>query len=193
MLANFMMHVLLLAVFDAIFALNLFRGSIYSIKLMWYSLSIPVVSFAQVLSWPRIRTADTRNAHINTDGTYFVRRRVTQFCRPFSNLLCCASQPHRKCLWVLLSDLVCLLPQDMTPCRTPLVPHHKSVCLTSPQSFTKRVRHRVRCTWCVQVLRSPKEAFAAAMQSWRERCEKMCLSTGWLRWEMTAFSASCDE
>ena len=27
-------------------------------------------------------------------------------------------------------------------------------------------------TWCVQVLRSPKEAFAAAMQSWRERCEK---------------------
>ena len=34
----------------------------------------------------------------------------------------------------------------------------------------------VSCTWCVQVLRSPKEAFAAAMQSWRERCEKcVCL------------------
>ena len=32
------------------------------------------------------------------------------------------------------------------------------------------------CKWCVQVLRSPKEAFAAAMQSWRERCEKcVCL------------------
>ena len=31
-------------------------------------------------------------------------------------------------------------------------------------------------TWCVQVLRSPKEAFAAAMQSWRESCEKcVCL------------------
>ena len=31
-------------------------------------------------------------------------------------------------------------------------------------------------TWCVQVLRSPKEAFAAAMPSWRERCEKcVCL------------------
>ena len=31
-------------------------------------------------------------------------------------------------------------------------------------------------TFCVQVLRSPKEAFAAAMQSWRERCEKcVCL------------------
>ena len=29
---------------------------------------------------------------------------------------------------------------------------------------------------CVQVLRSPKEASAAAMQSWRERCEKcVCL------------------
>ena len=27
-------------------------------------------------------------------------------------------------------------------------------------------------TRCVQVLRSPKEAFAAAMQSWCERCEK---------------------
>ena len=34
----------------------------------------------------------------------------------------------------------------------------------------------VHSTWCVQVLRSPKEAFAAAMQSWRERCEKcVCL------------------
>ena len=33
-----------------------------------------------------------------------------------------------------------------------------------------------RCTWCVQFLRSPKEAFAAAMQSWRERREKcVCL------------------
>ena len=32
------------------------------------------------------------------------------------------------------------------------------------------------CTWCVQVLRSPKEAFAAAMQSWRERCKQyVCL------------------
>ena len=31
-------------------------------------------------------------------------------------------------------------------------------------------------TWCVQVLRSPKEAFAVVMQSWRERCEKcVCL------------------
>ena len=35
---------------------------------------------------------------------------------------------------------------------------------------------KVLNTWCVQVLRSPKEAFAAAMQSWRERCEKcVCL------------------
>ena len=34
----------------------------------------------------------------------------------------------------------------------------------------------VGCTWCVQVLKSPKEAFAAAMQLWRERCEKcVCL------------------
>ena len=31
---------------------------------------------------------------------------------------------------------------------------------------------------CVQVLRSPKEAFAAAMQSWRERCEKCACLQG---------------
>ena len=35
---------------------------------------------------------------------------------------------------------------------------------------------KVQNTWCVQVLRSPKEAFAAAMQSRRERCENcVCL------------------
>ena len=37
-------------------------------------------------------------------------------------------------------------------------------------------RRLLQSTWCVQVLRSPKEAFAAVMQSWRERCEKcVCL------------------
>ena len=37
-------------------------------------------------------------------------------------------------------------------------------------------KKKKKCTWCVQVLRSPKEAFAAVMQSWRERCEKcLCL------------------
>ena len=37
-------------------------------------------------------------------------------------------------------------------------------------------RGKGQSTWCVQVLRSPKEAFAAPMQSWRERCEKcVCL------------------
>ena len=36
-------------------------------------------------------------------------------------------------------------------------------------------------TWCVQVLRSPKEAFAAAMQSWCERCEKcLCLQSDYV-------------
>ena len=33
----------------------------------------------------------------------------------------------------------------------------------TPESF------KLKITWCVQVLRSPKEAFAVAMQSWRER------------------------
>ena len=36
-------------------------------------------------------------------------------------------------------------------------------------------------TWCVQVLRSPKEAFPAAMQSWRERCEKcVCIQSDYV-------------
>ena len=42
---------------------------------------------------------------------------------------------------------------------------------TCAGSFTS-----VESTLCVQVLRSPKDAFAAAMQSWRERYEKcVCL------------------
>ena len=40
----------------------------------------------------------------------------------------------------------------------------------------KSLKSTLIYTWCVQVVRSPKEAFAAAMQSWRERCEKcVCL------------------
>ena len=49
-------------------------------------------------------------------------------------------------------------------------------------------------TWCVQVLRSPKEAFAAAMQSWRERCEKcVCLQRDyvekWLLFQLPVVSS----
>ena len=48
-------------------------------------------------------------------------------------------------------------------------------------------------TWCVQVLRSPKEAFAAAMQSWRERCEKcVCLQGDYVE-KCLHFSGSCGE
>ena len=48
-----------------------------------------------------------------------------------------------------------------------------STKLTCPESIGYGVKYS---TWCVQVLRSPKEAFVAAMQSWRERCEKcVCL------------------
>ena len=42
--------------------------------------------------------------------------------------------------------------------------------------WTQRSLEDQKYTWFVQVLRSPKEAFAAAMQSWGERCEKcVCL------------------
>ena len=49
-------------------------------------------------------------------------------------------------------------------------------------------------TWCVQVLRSPKEVFAAAMQSWRERCEKcVCLQGDyvekWLHFQLPVVSS----
>ena len=44
------------------------------------------------------------------------------------------------------------------------------------QFETQQITLKSVSTWCVQVLRSPKEAFAKAMQSWRERCEKcVCL------------------
>ena len=43
------------------------------------------------------------------------------------------------------------------------------------------VHHIAIYPCCVQVLRSPKEAFAAAMQSWRERCEKcVCLQSDYV-------------
>ena len=48
---------------------------------------------------------------------------------------------------------------------------------TTGKTFHQCVRScKAYSTWYVQVLRSPKEAFATAMQSWRERCEKcVCL------------------
>ena len=50
------------------------------------------------------------------------------------------------------------------------------VCVCVCVCMRERGREKYeKYTWCVQVLRSPK-AFAAAMQSWRERCEKcVCL------------------
>ena len=55
----------------------------------------------------------------------------------------------------------------LTPCSRAFL--EKLSCFTESGNNT-------HFTWCVQVLRSPKEAFAAAMQSWRECCEKcVCL------------------
>ena len=52
---------------------------------------------------------------------------------------------------------------------------------------------KLLCKWCVQVLRSPKEALAAAMQSWRERCEKCVCLPGdyvekWLHFQIPVVS-----
>ena len=62
------------------------------------------------------------------------------------------------------------------------------------QSETAREYEWVEHTWCVQVLRSLKEAFAAAMQSWRERCEKyVCLQGDyvekWLHFQLPVVSS----
>ena len=53
---------------------------------------------------------------------------------------------------------------------------------------------QTKYTWCVQVLRSPTEAFAAAMQSWCERCEKcVCLQGDyvekWLHFQLPMVSS----
>ena len=46
----------------------------------------------------------------------------------------------------------------------------------TPQCYLQQKETHMNSTWRVQVLRSPKEASAAAMQPWRERCEKcLCL------------------
>ena len=54
---------------------------------------------------------------------------------------------------------------------------HSDMFLPS-KDHTKLVHLIHSITWCVQVLRSPKEAFAAAMQSWREHCEKCACLQG---------------
>ena len=51
-----------------------------------------------------------------------------------------------------------------------------------------------KSTWYVHILRSPKEAFAAAMQSWRERGEKcVCLQGDydekWLHFQLPVVSS----
>ena len=66
-----------------------------------------------------------------------------------------------------------------------------------PSCFVTKILYEFSCfiyTWCVQVLRSPKEAFAAAMQSWRERCEKcVCLQGDyvekWLHFQLPVVSS----
>ena len=54
--------------------------------------------------------------------------------------------------------------------------HRSSSAVLHPGKSNEYSAYPAILRWCVQVIRSPKEAFAAAMQSWRERCEKcLCL------------------
>ena len=72
----------------------------------------------------------------------------------------------RKAKWPILYN------ETISLCCTKYVEHR--ICGNSVE--LPNVKREGAHTWCVQVLRSPKEAFAAAMQSWRERCEKcVCL------------------
>ena len=79
----------------------------------------------------------------------------------------CASRPK---VMVCVSDFMSgmLLITDYLCCK--FRTKHQFFALSSELSYIGPIYEE--CTWCVQVLRSPKEAFAAAMQSWRERCEK---------------------
>ena len=70
---------------------------------------------------------------------------------------------------------------------------YTSVTHESQGTTSEIANNSTQYTWCVQVLRSPKEAFAAAMQSWRERCEKcVCLQGDylekWLRFQLPVVS-----
>ena len=61
--------------------------------------------------------------------------------------------------------------------------HDITLCTTlnSIKIFSLRRSFDSCITWCVQVLRSPKEAFAAATQPWHEHCEKcVCLQGDYL-------------
>ena len=71
----------------------------------------------------------------------------------------------------------CLIKTVMTLCMNIIITVAKRL-----QYSVLAVKHIYgSCTWCVQVLRSPKEAFAAAMESWRERCEKcVCLQADYI-------------
>ena len=67
-------------------------------------------------------------------------------------------------------------------------PRGQKTCVSTESALT------ASNTWCVQVLRSPKEAFAAAKQSWRERCEKcVCLQGDyvekWLHFQLPVVSS----
>ena len=75
------------------------------------------------------------------------------------------------------------LPAEIIGSRYPVATWHSD-----------QVHLESQLTWSVQVLRSPKEAFAAAMQSWRERCEKcVCLQGDyiekWLHFQLPAVSS----
>ena len=77
--------------------------------------------------------------------------------------------PASTVAWRYCRCLTC----RMFPVRTGLYASLPPCPASRDQSFASLM---TIITWCVQVLRSPKEAFAAAMQSWRERCEKcVCL------------------
>ena len=65
------------------------------------------------------------------------------------------------------------------PVEKLLEEHVSTLCSQVPPLVKTTLLHIIFVfifTWCVQILRSPKEAFATAIQSWRERCEKcVCL------------------
>ena len=94
----------------------------------------------------------------------------------FSKFTISVTADHRSCYLAMplpTTRRVATNPSDLMTRNgcTKYATRTGAICTYEDRPITQRV-----CTWCVQVLRSPKEAFAAVMQSWRERCEKcLCL------------------
>ena len=120
-------------------------------------------------------------------------------CDYVSEVISAFGLPDTLCTGVISFTHVICPSVSPSFIRSPKVPHGHE-CKSWDSSLCGRLKTSVifslpgTNTWCVQVLRSPKEAFAAAMQSLRERCEKcVCLQGDyvekWMHFQLPVVSS----